>query len=137
MVFRNLIITRQIIITKLIVDIMRTSSMPNTSRILLVDDELLVLDITKEFLSLNLEFSIDTATSAIEGLQKLKDGVYDAVVSDYEMPEMNGIQFLKEVRKTDDIPFILFTGRGREEVAIEAINFGANFYINKGGEPTT
>ncbi|MFA5312182.1 MAG: response regulator [Methanomassiliicoccales archaeon] len=111
--------------------------MPNTSRILLVDDELLVLDITKEFLSLNLEFSIDTATSAIEGLQKLKDGVYDAVVSDYEMPEMNGIQFLKEVRKTDDIPFILFTGRGREEVAIEAINFGANFYINKGGEPTT
>jgi PAS domain S-box-containing protein len=51
------------------------------------------------------------------------------------MPETDGIAFLKEVRlRFGDIPFILFTGRGREEVAIEAINNGADFYLQKGGD---
>jgi response regulator RpfG family c-di-GMP phosphodiesterase len=49
---------------------------------------------------------------------------------------MNGIEFLKEIRKRyPDLPFILFTGRGREEVVIEAINNGADFYLQKGGDP--
>jgi PAS domain S-box-containing protein len=53
------------------------------------------------------------------------------------MPGMDGIAFLKEVRRRyGDIPFILFTGRGREEVVIEAINNGADFYLQKGGNPT-
>ena len=49
---------------------------------------------------------------------------------------MDGIEFLKKVRMDfKDIPFILFTGRGREEVVIEAINCGADFYLQKGGAP--
>lgn len=112
-------------------------NMPNTSRILLVDDELPILEITKEFLGLDLEFDIDTAPSAIEGARKLESSSYDAIVSDYQMPEMDGIEFLKKVRKMNGIPFILFTGRGREEIAIEAINSGADFYIKKGGDPKT
>jgi len=52
------------------------------------------------------------------------------------MPEMDGIAFLKKVRTSGNtIPFILFTGRGREEVVIEAINSGVDFYIQKGGDP--
>ena len=52
------------------------------------------------------------------------------------MPGMDGIQFLVEVRKRfGPIPFILFTGRGREEVVIQALNSGADFYLQKGGEP--
>ena len=52
------------------------------------------------------------------------------------MPDMNGIEFLKKVRASGNtIPFVLFTGRGREEVVIEALNEGANFYLQKGGEP--
>jgi len=51
------------------------------------------------------------------------------------MPEMDGITFLKQVRATDkSIPFIMFTGRGREEIAIEAFENGADFYLQKGGE---
>ena len=51
------------------------------------------------------------------------------------MPEMDGIEFLKEVRsRFGDVPFILFTGKGREEVVIEAINNGADFYLQKGSD---
>ena len=66
----------------------------------------------------------------------LEGGVYDAVVSDYEMPEMNGIELLKTLRgKGSEIPFIIYTGRGREEVVIEALNEGADYYLQKGGKP--
>jgi PAS domain S-box-containing protein len=107
-----------------------------TSKILLVDDEPIILDVAMEFLSLNPEYDIDIASSAIEGLRKLRDGSYDAIVSDYQMPQMDGLEFLKTVRcRNSLIPFILFTGRGREEVAIEAINSGADFYVKKGGDP--
>jgi PAS domain S-box-containing protein len=52
------------------------------------------------------------------------------------MPDMDGIAFLKVVRERFwDIPFILFTGQGREEVVIDAINNGADFYLQKGGDP--
>ena len=76
------------------------------------------------------------STNASEALELLSSEPIDAIVSDYEMPGMNGIEFLQAVReKETNIPFIIFTGRGREEVAIEAINSGADFYLQKGGAP--
>ena len=52
------------------------------------------------------------------------------------MPVMDGIEFLKRVRASGNtIPFIIFTGRGREEIVIQALNEGADFYLQKGGEP--
>ena len=64
--------------------------------------------------------------------------LYDVVVSDYEMPLKNGLEFLKELREQkNDIPFILFTGKGREDVAVKALNLGADSYINKNGSPET
>jgi PAS domain-containing protein len=54
------------------------------------------------------------------------------------MPLKNGLDFLQELRKQkNEIPFILFTGKGREEVAIKALNFGADGYYNKQGSPET
>ncbi|MDD1690907.1 MAG: PAS domain S-box protein [Methanoregula sp.] len=104
--------------------------------VLYVDDEPELLEVTRAFLEQAGEFEVRISTSAREVLDSGTVPSCDAIVSDYQMPEMDGIAFLKEVRERfADLPFILFTGRGREEVAIEALNYGADFYIQKGGEP--
>jgi PAS domain S-box-containing protein len=105
-------------------------------RVLYVDDESGLLEIGKLFLEQEGELVVDTLTSAGLALEQLKTNHYDAIVSDYQMPEMDGIQLLAEVRmRFGNIPFILFTGRGREEVVIQAINNGVDFYLQKGGDP--
>ena len=111
--------------------------MPSPSlRVLYVDDETALLDIAKIFLERTEGFSIDISESASAALELLKTAQYDAIISDYQMPEMDGIEFLIQVRAAcGDIPFILFTGRGREEVVARAIDNGVDFYIQKGGDP--
>ncbi|KUG20710.1 MAG: PAS domain S-box protein [Methanomicrobiaceae archaeon] len=104
--------------------------------VLLVDDDSDLLDIARIFLERDGCLRADTCTSAQQALSMLKAEKYDAIVSDYEMPGMNGIEFLKAFRSEEDTtPFIIFTGRGREHVVIEALNFGADFYLQKGGDP--
>lgn len=106
-------------------------------RVLYVDDEPGLLEVGKLFLENTQEFQIDTLTSAQNALASNAIKDCEAIVSDYQMPGMDGIDFLKAVREhSGDLPFILFTGRGREEVVIEAINNGADFYLQKGGDPT-
>ncbi len=62
-----------------------------------------------------------TVTSAQEAMKIIPSEKYDAIISDYQMPDMNGIDFLKQVRASGNpVPFIIFTGRGREEVVIQA-----------------
>ena len=105
-------------------------------RVLYVDDEHDLLDIGKLFLEESGDFTVTTAISASIALRLLEQEKFDAIIADYQMPGMNGIQFLVEVRtRFGPTPFILFTGRGREEVVIQAINSGADFYLQKGGEP--
>jgi PAS domain S-box-containing protein len=105
--------------------------------VMYVDDEPALLEIGKLFLEKSGQFRVDTLASAPEALQKIKSVSYDAIVSDYQMPEMDGIAFLKEVRaEFPDLPFIIFTGKGREDVVIEAFDNGADFYLQKGGTPT-
>ncbi|MCX6699858.1 MAG: PAS domain S-box protein [Methanomicrobiales archaeon] len=110
--------------------------MPDTVRVLYVDDEPSLLEIGKLFLEQSEDCSIVTIDSAPAALDLLQREHFDAIVSDYQMPGTDGIQFLIEVRaKFGQIPFILFTGKGREEVVIQAINNGVDFYIQKGGGP--
>jgi PAS domain S-box-containing protein len=107
-------------------------------RVLHVDDETSLLRIAKQCLEMEGSFQVDTASSVDEALEKVKKGSYDAVVSDYQMPGKDGLELLKELReKGDSTPFIMFTGKGREEVAIKALNLGANQYLNKTGDPET
>ncbi|PSQ12972.1 hypothetical protein BRC98_02360 [Halobacteriales archaeon QS_7_68_65] len=86
-------------------------------RVLLVDDEPDFAELVADFLEReNDQFTVVTATSASEGHDRLAEENPDCVVSDYEMPDRNGIEFLEAIREEyPDLPFILFTGRGSEE----------------------
>lgn len=106
-------------------------------RVLYLDDEPLLLDVCREFIEVPGQIEMDTALSAQEAFAAMARVDFDVIVSDYQMPGINGIEFLKQVRSQfGHVPFILFTGRGREEVAIEALNTGADFYLQKGGDPS-
>lgn len=102
--------------------------------VLVVDDEPDLCMLTKEFLDLQGEMVVDTAFSPQGARNILAYKRYDAILSDYKMPDENGIQFLTSLRASGNkIPFILFTCREREDVIIEALNNGANGYLQKGG----
>jgi PAS domain S-box-containing protein len=104
--------------------------------LLYVDDEPSLLELAKIYLERTHSFSVATITSVNEALELLKNRTFDGIISDYAMPGRDGIDFLKAIRAGyGDIPFILFTGKGREEIAIEAFDNGADFYIQKGGQP--
>ncbi|HWQ65226.1 MAG TPA: response regulator [Methanospirillum sp.] len=103
--------------------------------ILLVDDEPVLLDLGSFYLTQREHFTVDTASNGKEALERLEKRPYQIVVSDYDMPYMNGIELLREVKqRSPNQPFIIFTGKGREEVVIEALNLGADFYLQKGGD---
>nr|WP_320161652.1 PAS domain S-box protein [uncultured Methanoregula sp.] len=105
---------------------------------LYVDDEPVLLEVGKMFLEMSGSLHVDTAISAAEALEKMRSTRYDCIISDYQMPGMDGIAFLKQIRNSGNtIPFILFTGKGREEVVIEAFANKADFYLQKGGDPAS
>lgn len=107
-------------------------------QVLHVDDDFDILKISKKYLE-----EISNNSLQITSLQVpqnvfsiLQSNQFDVIVSDYQMPNYTGLQLLKDLKKQQvDIPFIIFTGRGREEIVIQALNLGANYYINKGGDP--
>jgi PAS domain S-box-containing protein len=77
--------------------------------------------------------SVETATGAEEALDLLAERRFDCVVSDYDMPGRDGLELLAAVRESHpDLPFVLFTGKGSEEIASEAISAGVDDYLQKG-----
>ncbi|MDH7507875.1 MAG: PAS domain S-box protein [Methanomassiliicoccales archaeon] len=104
-------------------------------KVLLVDDEPALLEIGKAYLEREADITVTVCESPRQAIMELDHSRFDVIVCDYQMPEIDGIEFLEIVRKRNSrIPFILFTGKGREEVVIDALNKGADFYIKKGGD---
>lgn len=106
-------------------------------RVLFVDDEPDILEQARQYLEgENESLKVETVTSAEEGLELIDKRDFNAVVSDYMMPGMDGLEFLETLRdQGNEIPFIFLTGKGREEVAMKALNLGADRYFRKGGDP--
>ena len=101
--------------------------------VLHVDDDPAFTELTAAFLEREDDrFSVETATDVGEGFSVLDRTDVDCVVSDYEMPGRDGLEFLEIVREDrPDLPFVLFTGRGSEEVASDAISAGVTEYLQK------
>ncbi|WP_138007159.1 ATP-binding response regulator [Halalkalirubrum salinum] len=107
--------------------------MEDTIRVLHVDDDPGFADLTATYLVRECEsMVVDTAANAEEAMQRLNLNTYDCVVSDYNMPGTDGISLLRTVKSEfEHLPFILFTGRGSEEVASKAISAGVTDYLQK------
>ncbi|GGN86092.1 response regulator [Haloarcula pellucida] len=103
-------------------------------RVLHVDDNPQIGDLIETFLErVNDEFCVVSETSAVAALDRLREESVDCVVSDYQMPNTDGLELLEIVREQyPDLPFILFTGHGSEEIASEAIQAGVTDYMQKG-----
>jgi DNA-binding NtrC family response regulator len=106
---------------------------PDKGTIIIVDDEEMVLTSLKSFLNLESKYTVKTFTSAKSALEFLKKNDVNLVLSDYLMPEMDGISFLAKVRELrPDVTRIILTGYADKENAIKAINdVGLFQYIEK------
>jgi PAS domain S-box-containing protein len=101
--------------------------------LLCVDDDVTVLDMLKKYFERSPDFSVFTCTTPADALDLISQYQFDAIISDYAMPQMDGIAFLKEIRsQNDQALFIIFTGRHLAQVAIETLNNGGNYYVQKG-----
>jgi DNA-binding NtrC family response regulator len=103
--------------------------------ILLVDDEEMIITSIKSFLAVETDYELLAYTSPVKAVEDLQTKIksLDLVISDYLMPEMDGISFLAEVKKRFPlVPRILLTGYADKENAIKAINnVGLYQYIEK------
>lgn len=108
--------------------------MGSSTRVLHVDDEPGFSELLESVLKEEIQDgTVITAPSASEALEKLESEAFDCIVSDYDMPKKNGLEFLTDVREQHpDLPFILFTGKGSESIASEAITAGVTDYLQKG-----
>lgn len=101
--------------------------------VLHVDDEADFGDVVRTYLESTVDdLTVVTETNAEDALGRLESGDVDCIVSDYDMPELTGIELLEAVRADDpSLPFILYTGKGSEEVASDAIAAGVTDYMQK------
>ncbi len=108
-----------------------------TIDILHIEDDQSFADLVATFLEREREnFAVHTETDPQNALTRLWDSdiTFDCIVSDYDMPELNGLEVLQQVREENpELPFVLFTGKGSEEIASEAITAGVTEYLQKGG----
>lgn len=101
--------------------------------VLLIDDNIDQITITKKTLAKdNQDYRFDSAADAKEGLEKLKAGHYEIVLCDYRLPDVSGLEVLKQLKaRGSDCPFIIVTSMGNERLAVEAMKLGASDYIVK------
>lgn len=113
--------------------------MATTIRVLHVDDDPEFADLTQLYLERETDrLAVEAVTDPREAVSTIEADPPDCVVSDYEMPGMDGLELLETVRdRWPDLPFVLFTGRGSEAVASEAVSLDVTDYVQKNTQQST
>ncbi|NDY73334.1 response regulator [Desulfobacter hydrogenophilus] len=108
-----------------------------SEKVLIIDDEQEFTEALAERMT-NRGMDVSTSSSAIEGLQSVEEKVFDVVVLDLQMPEMDGIETLKILKKKNpELQVILLTGHATVEKGIEAMKLGAMDLLEKPADLTT
>jgi len=109
----------------------KTAPCPNGSTCYVDDDDPSVLDLTEAFLERELaSVAVTSVTEPSAAADALDEGEFDCVVSDYDMPGMDGLELFEAVHAAHRrLPFVLYTGKGSEEIASQALNAGVTGYF--------
>jgi two-component system KDP operon response regulator KdpE len=99
-------------------------------KILIVDDEPQITRVLRRSLSAH-RYEIRTAADGESALETVRDFAPDLIITDLSMPEMNGIELCREIRKKSEIPIIVLSVKGEEKTKVEALDAGADDYITK------
>ena len=106
----------------------------NKIHILIVDDDDRIRNLLKDYLSEN-QYIVSTAENADQAITKLNYFKFDILILDVMMPEKNGYELTKEIKKSLKVPIILLTAKGEVEDRIKGLEIGADDYISKPFEP--
>lgn len=104
------------------------------TRILLIDDDEQLADLLERYF-VRFEFELTSATHPSQGLKLLADNLFDLVILDIMLPEMDGFEVCKAIRKTSEIPIIMLTARGEVMDRVVGLELGADDYLPKPFEP--
>ncbi|MGL6284320.1 MAG: hybrid sensor histidine kinase/response regulator, partial [Microcoleaceae cyanobacterium] len=111
----------------------KTKKGDDHKRILVVDDSITVREMTRKLLQ-NRGYNVDVAVNGMDAWMAIRSNPYDLIVSDIDMPRMNGIELVKQIKehpKFQVIPVIIVSYRDREDDRIQGMEAGANYYLNK------
>lgn len=103
-------------------------------KVLIVDDEVLIRDVIKEYLKLE-NISYEEARDGYEAINLVKNNDFDVVVMDIMMPKMDGYQAVKEIRKFSNVPFIMLSARSEEYDKLTCFDIGVDDYVTKPFSP--
>ena len=109
--------------------------MPQTISILCIDDEPLFLDAFRARLEQEKDLAVTPASTTLEALELLNHQYFDVIISDYSMPDMDGLALLREIRaRGGQSIFIVATAKRLAHIAKDALNTGADYYLQKGAD---
>jgi OmpR family response regulator RpaB len=103
-------------------------------RILLIDDDALLAPPLAEYFA-RFEFALDSSTRPSDGLAKLRANRYDAAILDVMLPEMDGFELCRRIRRESDVPIVMLTARGDVMDRVVGLEIGADDYLPKPFEP--
>ncbi len=110
------------------------STVAAKKRILVVDDSFTVREAERQLLT-NRGYEVEVAVDGMDGWNTIRDADFDLVVSDVDMPRMNGLEFVKNIKQDPRLkstPVVIVSYKGREEDRLKGLDAGADYYLNKG-----